>query len=191
MRLHGVVQLLDPEHRFHPRDQCGMLERLSQVIVAAGLKPGHNIADLGLSGDQNDRNETQLIILLQLLHDGDTIELRHHDVEQHKIGLELAHLGERILAVRGGHKLISLCGEPDPQQLQIRGIVIDNQNERGRSQPKSFHSLQEFANLRENDARAEWLRHITVAARGTRLGIVARQSIGRHRDDWYLAQLRV
>ena len=168
-----------------------MLERLGQVIVGAGLEPGHDIAGVGLGGDQNDRDETQLIVLLELPHDGNAVELRHHDIEQHKIGLELAHLGERILAIHGGHKLVSLRGKSHPQQLHIRGIVIDNQNEWRRSHRNPFSSLQEFANFRENDARAEWLCHITVTAGGTRLGIIARQSIGRHRDDWYLAQLRV
>ena len=60
-RLRGdlVVQLLDPQHRFHARHQRHLVDRLGQILVGAGVEPGHDVLGVGLGGDQNDRHERQ------------------------------------------------------------------------------------------------------------------------------------
>ena len=41
--LDRVVERLDPEHRLHPRHQRRLVDRLREVLVRAGVEPGHDV----------------------------------------------------------------------------------------------------------------------------------------------------
>ena len=51
---HLVRQLLDPQHRFDPRDQRALIDRLGQIFVGAGLEPGDDVLGVGFCRHQND-----------------------------------------------------------------------------------------------------------------------------------------
>jgi hypothetical protein len=38
-----VMQLLDPQHRFHTGDQRGLVHRLRQILVGAGIEASHDV----------------------------------------------------------------------------------------------------------------------------------------------------
>ena len=65
LRRHLVVQLLDAQHRFHPRHQRGLVDRLGQILVGAGFEPGDHVLGVGLGGHQDDRHERQRRIALE------------------------------------------------------------------------------------------------------------------------------
>ena len=67
LRLHLVVQLLDAQHRADTSDQRRLLERLGEIIVAAGIEANDEVARVGFCGHENDGNETELAVLLELL----------------------------------------------------------------------------------------------------------------------------
>ena len=131
--LHGVVQPLDAQHRAHPREQRRLVDRLCQIIVAAGFEPGHHVLRVGPGGDQDDRDERQRGIGLQLLYGLDAVELRHLDVEEDEVGQLLADDGQRRLAVAGGDHLVVLAFEPQLQDLDIVGHIVDDEDQRRRT----------------------------------------------------------
>ena len=88
LALDGVVKRLLAQHRSHARQQRPVLERLGQIVVAAGVQSLDDISRIGFRGDKDDRNRPQRNVLLEHAHDADAIELRHHDVEQDQIRLE-------------------------------------------------------------------------------------------------------
>ncbi len=128
--LYRVVQGLDAQHRAHPRHQRRLIDRLCQVIVAAGLEPGDDVLGVGPRGDKDDRNEGQRGVGFQLLDRGDAVELRHHDVEQHEIGQLVVNHRERRLAVAGGDHLVALAFEAHLQDLDIVRHVVDDEDQR-------------------------------------------------------------
>jgi hypothetical protein len=62
-------------------------ERFDQVIVGAGVEPGHAILDLALGGEHEHRDRMRQAT--QLGAERESIELRQHDVEQQQIGFLL------------------------------------------------------------------------------------------------------
>ena len=136
LQLHRVVKFLDAQQRSHARHQRGLLERLGQIVVTAGLETIDDVARVGLGRDQDDGHETKRCVLLELLEHRDAVELRHHDVEQDEIGLELARAHQRILAVDRRDDLVALRVEPDAQHFQIGRIVVDDQDSRRSSQAR-------------------------------------------------------
>ena len=90
LQLHGIVKFLDAQQRAHAGHQRRLLERLGEIVVAACFETNDDVARVGLGGHQNDRHEAQRGVLLELLEHRDAVELRHHDVEQDEVGLELA-----------------------------------------------------------------------------------------------------
>ena len=90
LQLHRIVKFLDAEQRAHAGDQRCLLERLGEIVVAAGLEAMDDVARVGFGGHEDDRDEAKRCIPLELLQHRDAVELRHHDVEQDEIGLELA-----------------------------------------------------------------------------------------------------
>ena len=86
-RLDRVVQALDAQHRAHARGERRMVDRLGQVLVAAGLEPGDHVLRVGHRGDHDDRRERERGVGAQPPADLDAVELGHHDVEQDQVGL--------------------------------------------------------------------------------------------------------
>jgi len=55
--LHGVVEILDPEHGLGAGDERRLVHGLGQVLVAAGFEPGHDVLGIRLGRDQDDGHE--------------------------------------------------------------------------------------------------------------------------------------
>ena len=55
--LHGVVEVLDPQHRLDPGHQRRLIHGLRQVLVAPGFEAGDDVLGIRLGRDQDDRDE--------------------------------------------------------------------------------------------------------------------------------------
>ena len=130
LSLHLVVQLLQPQHRLHPRHQGKLVERLGEIFVGAGLEPGHHILGVGLGGHQDDRHERQRRIALQPAADFDAVELGHHHVEQEKVRQMFAGGGQRFLAVGGLQQLVAVHAEARRQNVPIGLVIVYDQDAR-------------------------------------------------------------
>ena len=85
-RLHLVVQRLDAQHGADPGDQRAVVDRLGEVVVAAGVEPSDDVLLAGLGRHQDHRDERQGGVGLHPAHDFEPVDLGHHDVEQHQVG---------------------------------------------------------------------------------------------------------
>ena len=72
-------------------------------------------------------------ILLELLERRDAVELRHHDVEQHEVGLVLAHARQRLFAVGRRDHLVAVRLQAHADDIEVLRHVIDGENARRRS----------------------------------------------------------
>ena len=104
------------------------VERLDEIVVAARIEAGDHVLGVGLGGHQDDRNERQRSIGFEPPRHLDPVELRHHDVEQNQVRLDLARLCERFLAVDRGHHFVALALEPELGDVDIGLVVVDNQD---------------------------------------------------------------
>lgn len=77
----GVVQRLDPQHGAHAGYERRLVDRLGQVLVAAGREARDHIPGVRHGGHQDDRREGNRRIVPQAPADLEAVELRHHDVE--------------------------------------------------------------------------------------------------------------
>src|SRR5262249_22187795 len=60
-------------------------------------------------GDDDDRDLRELRVALHLREHLVPVHLGHRQVEQHRGGLELGHLGERLAAIQGGGEQVVPC----------------------------------------------------------------------------------
>jgi hypothetical protein len=131
LRAHLVGQLLHPEHRFDAGNQRGLIDRLGQIFVGAGVQSSDHVLGVGFGGHQDDGGERQIRIRFQTATYLDAIDLRHHDVEQNKVGTVLADDQQSFLAIGSLQKLVAVRREPRAQNIAIGLIVIDDENTRG------------------------------------------------------------
>src|SRR5215831_17055541 len=94
-RLHRVRRSAD--QRLDAREQFGERKGLRQVIVAACLQSGDAIVYGYLCAQ--DQNRSEDVILANLSNEGKAIELRKHDVDNHRVVVHRAHHRKPVLAV--------------------------------------------------------------------------------------------
>ena len=124
------------QHRSYARHQRPVLERLGQIVVAAGVQSLDHVPRIGFRGYKDDRDRSQRGILLEHAHDADAVELRHHDVEQDQIRLEAAGFRKPLFAIRGGRHLVAVRLEAHAQDFEIFRRVVDRENaEADRARP--------------------------------------------------------
>jgi hypothetical protein len=80
-------------------------ERFDEVIIRAGVETGDTILDLAFGSEHE--NENGMIEAAQLGTEGEPIEMRQHDVEQHQVGLFIDRALEAGLAVDGGEDTVT------------------------------------------------------------------------------------
>ena len=133
LQLNRVVKLFHAQQRAHARDQRGLLEGFGQIFVRARLETGDHVASVGLGGHEDHGHEA-VGVLLELFQHRDAVELRHHDIEQDEVGLELAGARQRGFPVGRRDDLVALRLQPDPQDLQVGRQIVDGEDPRRSSQ---------------------------------------------------------
>jgi hypothetical protein len=82
-------------------------------------------------GDEDDGDAAGVLARLQALADLDAVHVGHHHVEQDQVRLLLLDVIERLEAVVGGDNPDALTFQFALQELDVDGLVIDDQNRRG------------------------------------------------------------
>ena len=93
---------------------------------------------------------------LEPLADGDPVEPRHIHVEQDEVGLARGDRLERLDPVGGLHDLVPQLVEVRLEQLAIRALVVDDEDERlmDRDEPLGHAGRPSFATAsRSSSAR--------------------------------------
>ena len=114
-----------------------MVDRLGEILVGPGLEPGDDVFRVGHRRHQNDRDERRTLLFLERAADLDTVDLRHHDVEQDQIGLRLMGHRQSLFAVSGGDDLIAIGRQAGPHDPKVGGVVVSDQDARRSLHPAS------------------------------------------------------
>ena len=85
-RAHLVLQRLDAQQRPHAREQLGLVDRLGQEVVGAGLDALDALLLRVERRDQHDRQQRRRWVGAEATADVVAGQARHHDVEQHEVG---------------------------------------------------------------------------------------------------------
>ncbi len=125
-----VVQLLEAKRGFDPCHQRHLVDRLGQIFVSARLEPGYDVLGVRFGGAQDDRRERHRGVVLDPLADLDAVDLRHHDVEQDQVRLQLLGGGERLLTIGSLLEVIALRLEPRHQDVAVGLVVVDDEDTR-------------------------------------------------------------
>ena len=133
LRLHRIVQGLDPQHRLDPGHQGGLVDGLRQVFVAARLEAGDDVLGVGFGGDRDDRHERERRIRFDPPADFHPVHLGHHDIQQDQVRLLRSRERQGFFAVGGREDLIPVGGEAGLEDVQVHGVVVRDENPRRRS----------------------------------------------------------
>ncbi len=110
------------------REDHAEVDRLGHIIVRALLQRLDDRVVAGLGGRHDDRQVGHRPRLAHLLEHLDTVEPRHHDVEQDQIEvLGLDHL-ERLVAVAGHRHLVALAPKAPGQNVAVHLLIVDDEN---------------------------------------------------------------
>ena len=103
-------------------------EGLRDVVVGSRLHAGDQVADLVLDRQHRDRDLARLRGVLQRRADFPARELRHHDVEEDQVGLELEGDLDALPAVARGVRGIASAAQDRLDDQQNVVVVVDDEN---------------------------------------------------------------
>ena len=151
--LHGVVEVLDPEHGLDPGHQRRLIHGLRQVLVAPGFEAGDDVRGIRLGRHEDDRDEGKRRIRPEPPADLEPVQLGHHHVEQDEIGLCLLRRGERLLAVGRGDDVVPAGGQAHLQDVDVRRRVVHDQDPRRCSHAEPSGSTARYARILARSSR--------------------------------------
>ena len=106
------------------RDLLGV-KRLDDVVVGAQFQAQHLVVGLALGGEHDDGG---VVLGAELAADLPAVHDRHHNVQQHKIRVQLVELCQRCAAVVDHRHVVALLDQIQSKQLADIFIVINDQN---------------------------------------------------------------
>ena len=109
-----------------PGQQLLQGEGLDEVVVGAGVEPGHPVVDRGPGGEHEHRGV--VAGLAQAAAHLEPVHPRHGHVEDDGVGRPLGVGAERGRAVLGRLGLVALEPQGAVQGLAHRGFVVDHQH---------------------------------------------------------------
>jgi hypothetical protein len=126
----GVLPLqLAALHR-PPADGHKLLVRkgLLDVVESPLVHGVHGAPQVGLRGHQ-DHGQVRIAVARRL-QDGQPVHPRHADVGEHQVHRFLPHLLQPLPSAGCGHDMEALALEEDPERVEDRGLVVDDQDAR-------------------------------------------------------------
>jgi hypothetical protein len=94
-------------------------------LIGAEGEGGEEIGD-ALEGGEDD--DGYVGALAEPAADGETIHVRHHDVEDDEMGLKPDERGQAFLTGLGGMDLVAAGGQVLAQEMQEIGIIVNDEN---------------------------------------------------------------
>jgi hypothetical protein len=125
---------------FHSSNEFACRERLYQIIVGANAEPLDTVLLSGARRHQNDRYILDAHIGSDLAQQLETVQARHHNVSQDKVGPVLANVLQGRKSVRDGAHLATAAKQA-PDVFAHVGVVIGEQYARSRRQAEDFTGL--------------------------------------------------
>jgi hypothetical protein len=114
--------------RADPRQDLFMMERLGDVIHAAGSKPRELILYAGHDRGKDHRNSFGALIGFQAPAGLKAIDARQEHIQHDQIWLIVAGQFQPQLTAQRHHDLKALLGQKLTHNRQVGGIVIDDQD---------------------------------------------------------------
>ena len=109
-----------------PRDDLLEAERLGDVVVTAGRETGDAVADRVLR--RQEQHGHVVAGLAQPLQHRHAVEVGHHDVEHHRVRVEVARGLQRVETGSGGADLPPLHPQRHRQQVGQHLLVVDDEH---------------------------------------------------------------
>jgi len=131
LRLHLVVERFDAQDRSHSGHERRLINRFGEILVGTGVESGDDILAVHLRRHQNDGQERKSRVALETAAGLDTVELRHHHVEENEVGTMLLDRSQRLLTVSSLEGLVAMPFQPRHDDIAIRLVVIDDKDARG------------------------------------------------------------
>ena len=113
------------QHATNPGFQFLGTERLDHVIVGAQLQTGDAISHVAKGGEQDDRH---LRLGSNALGDRKAIELGHHHVEHHQVGLKATEQLHRLCTIHRRSHLVSLHAQTGFEDATNILLIISHQD---------------------------------------------------------------
>ena len=113
------------QQRAHPSQQLVKAERLDQVIVGAGIQPGHPVGHGVLGGQDQDGH---IAGRAQAPADAEAVDARQHQIEQHEVGRPVTRRRQSRLAVGAHLDRVAFVDQPAAQQVGNLWLVLDHQD---------------------------------------------------------------
>ncbi len=115
----------------HPRQGHGEIHGLGDVVVRAQAQGVDDVAAVCLAGDHDHRQGVLRIVFTDAAQHLQTIQVRHHHVEQHHVErLAFDHLQGALAAIRL-RALEPLALEAAAEDHPVVGDIVDDQDARG------------------------------------------------------------
>ena len=126
--LQLLLQLADREVRPDAGEHLVRLEGLVDEIHRAELEAPHLLARLRQRREEDDRAVARVRVSLEPGARLEAVHARHHDVEQHQVRHRAGRNREGVAAAAGGEQPVAPPLERLIEDLQIRGVVVDQQD---------------------------------------------------------------
>src|SRR5262249_43509252 len=127
LRLHLVVERFGAQDRSHSGHERRLINRFGEILVGTGIESSHDIFAVHLCRHQNDGQEGKSGVALKSAAGLDTVELRHHHVEENEVGTMLLDRSQRLLTVSSLEGLVAMPFQPRHYDIAIHLVVIDDE----------------------------------------------------------------
>ena len=147
----AVKQALDPEMRIDARDHLLRLDGLRDEIHRAGFESPHFVLRVVERGQEDHRRVPGFGIVLETAARLVAVDARHDDIEQDDQRLRAARNLQRLFAIAGHEEAVARAPERLAQDVQVRGIVIDQEDPAGLIRGDWCELMVHRPNLRRPD----------------------------------------
>ena len=120
-------RLCSPEEILNHVDQLSGLERLRHDGVASGRQRAIAVERFEGAGEEHHRDMQRVRVALERLANLVAVDVRHHDVAQHHVGLDLRQAREQVATAPDSDHLVLGFGEGELNNLLNRDAVIGQQ----------------------------------------------------------------
>ena len=124
----AVLLVVAPEDRVHARDQLLGLERLGEIIVGPGGKPGQDVPALLRLGDHDERDRPAALVFAQDPADFLAVDAGQRQIEEQHVRLPGPDHLERLLAGVGQRRLEAPLVAGAHEELGVGLRIFDDEN---------------------------------------------------------------
>ncbi len=128
-RADGALGLRPLDLVLDPLRQLAVaLPRLADVVVRALAEPLEPVVLFLLGGQHDDRDVARAVVRAQAMAGLEAVHARHHDVEEHEVGLLAQADLERLLSVLGDEHRVAFALEDESDRFANPRLVVGDEN---------------------------------------------------------------